>query len=81
MDGGRSGGKYRVDGVYLWALASWDVQVGYTKSRTTCINLFEWLLSLTSKSYSSDYMPLTSQLFLSCAGHSLRITVPAGVLP
>jgi hypothetical protein len=26
MDGGRAGGKYRVDGVYLWALASWDVQ-------------------------------------------------------
>jgi hypothetical protein len=30
MDGGRSGGKYRVDGVYLWALASWDVQVRFT---------------------------------------------------
>lgn len=26
MDGG--GSRYRVDGVYLWALASWDVQVG-----------------------------------------------------
>eukprot|EP00878_Enallax_costatus_P043255 GHUV01051117.1.p2 GENE.GHUV01051117.1~~GHUV01051117.1.p2 ORF type:complete len:160 (+),score=50.77 GHUV01051117.1:74-481(+) len=25
MDGG--GPRYRVDGVYLWALASWDVQV------------------------------------------------------
>jgi hypothetical protein len=24
MDGG--GSQYRVDGVYLWALASWDVQ-------------------------------------------------------